>query len=435
MKKRMFTMIFAIILVIAVSIPCVSAATSELTTTKKVSFTAECSKPGYEFSVYKIADLKTTTNPYSVKYDVKVSSGEVQAMVADGNLSDANRAKILNALDKDTALAGATIIGTYKVDTDGSSKTFSNLAQGIYYVRATNFPSGVKKVTNSAFALPYYTAENGWVYDLDTINLAAKVEEDNPDIEKEITNSTKNNVNYTDVSIGDTVEFKIESSVVGAVNNVDVLDFKLNSYVVTDIMSKGLTLDQKSFALSLEDENDKNLAEISASDYTVNVTAEAGRDTNFTVSLKKDYLQKPGFYAADHVAIRFSAVLNKFATTEPVGNPNDAVKLTYRERLTATRSLFTHITFRYISWTRRARRFRARNLLCTRLRLTLRRRIKLLQQAPPIRTVLWCSAMPTTKKCCSKAESISSRRPKRPQATTAIPTSFLLKSPFPTATL
>ena len=311
MKKRMFTMIFAIILVIAVSIPCVSAATSELTTTKKVSFTAECSKPGYEFSVYKIADLKTTTNPYSVKYDVKVSSGEVQAMVADGNLSDANRAKILNALDKDTALAGATIVGTYKVDTDGSSKTFSNLAQGIYYVRATNFPSGVKKVTNSAFALPYYTAENGWVYDLDTINLAAKVEEDNPDIEKEITNSTKNNVNYTDVSIGDTVEFKIESSVVGAVNNVDVLDFKLNS---------------------LEDENDKNLAEVSASDYTVNVTAEAGRDTNFTVSLKKDYLQKPGFYAADHVAIRFSAVLNKFATTEPVGNPNDAVKLTYTNK-------------------------------------------------------------------------------------------------------
>ena len=233
MKKRMFTMIFAIIMVIAVSIPCVSAATSELVTTKKVSFTAECSKPGYEFSVYKIADLKTTSNPYSVKYDVKISSGEVRAAISDGNFSEANRAKILNALDKDTALAGASIVGTYKVDTDGASKTFSNMAQGIYYVRATNFPSGVKKVANSAFALPYYTAENGWVYNLDTINLAAKVEEDNPDIEKEITNSTQSNVNFTDVSIGDTVEFKIESSVVGAVNDVDVLDFKLNSYVVT----------------------------------------------------------------------------------------------------------------------------------------------------------------------------------------------------------
>ena len=42
MKKRMFTMLFAIIMVIAVSIPCVSAATSELTTAKKVSFTTEC---------------------------------------------------------------------------------------------------------------------------------------------------------------------------------------------------------------------------------------------------------------------------------------------------------------------------------------------------------------------------------------------------------
>ena len=81
----MFTMIFAIIMVIAVSIPCVSAATSELVTTKKVSFTAECSKPGYEFSVYKIADLKTTSNPYSVKYDVKISSGEVRAAISFGS--------------------------------------------------------------------------------------------------------------------------------------------------------------------------------------------------------------------------------------------------------------------------------------------------------------------------------------------------------------
>ena len=327
MKKRMFTMIFAIIMVIAVSIPCVSAATSELVTTKKVSFTAECSKPGYEFSVYKIADLKTTSNPYSVKYDVKISSGEVRAAISDGNFSEANRAKILHALDKDTALAGASIVGTYKVDTDGASKTFSNMAQGIYYVRATNFPSGVKKVANSAFALPYYTAENGWVYNLDTINLAAKVEEDNPDIEKEITNSTQSNVNFTDVSIGDTVEFKIESSVVGAVNDVDVLDFKLNSYVVTDVMSKGLTLNQKSFAVSLEDENDKNLAEIAASDYTVNVA-----DGKFTLTQGDTTL---GTFISDsqgRITILYDFDRNTDYTlteTEPpggyIGLPNPAV--------------------------------------------------------------------------------------------------------------
>ena len=177
MKKRIFTILFAVIMVIAISIPCVSAANTALTTTQKVSFTVECTKPGYEFSVYKIADLKTSTTPYSVQYDVKVNNAAVKAAVADGNLDDANRAKILNALDKDTALTGASIVGTYKVDSDGATKTFNNLAQGIYYVRATNYPADVKKVTNSAFALPYYTAENGWVYTLDNINLAEKVDD------------------------------------------------------------------------------------------------------------------------------------------------------------------------------------------------------------------------------------------------------------------
>ena len=58
MKKRIFTMLFAIIMVIAISVPYVSAANAALTTSEKVGFTVECSKPGYEFSVYKIADLE-----------------------------------------------------------------------------------------------------------------------------------------------------------------------------------------------------------------------------------------------------------------------------------------------------------------------------------------------------------------------------------------
>ena len=195
-------------MIIAITIPSFSAANTALNTSQKVSFTAECNKAGYEFSVYKIAFLVTSTSPYSVKYNANVSSAAVKAAIADGNITESERAKILNELYKDTALSGATIVGTYKVDTDGTRKTFSNLAQGIYYVRATNFPAGVKSVANSAFALPYYTAENGWVYNLDTINLASKVEEGTPIIEKKTTNSTKNNVNFTDVSIGDTLYYK-----------------------------------------------------------------------------------------------------------------------------------------------------------------------------------------------------------------------------------
>lgn len=332
MSKKFLTTIIAIVMIFAISIPSFSAANAALNTSQKVSFTAECNKAGYEFSVYKIASLVTTTSPYSVKYSPNVSAAAVRSAIADGNITESERAKVLNELDKDTSLSGASIIGTYKVDTDGASKTFTNLDQGIYYVRATNYPAGVKQVANSAFALPYYTAESGWVYNLDIINLASKVEEDNPTIEKIISNSTKNNVNFTDVSIGDTVNFEIKTSTVGAANAVSVLDFKLNSYVVSDAMSKGFTLNQSSFAVALKDNAGTTLSTLATTDYTVDVTAEVGRDTTFTVALNRSYLNKSDFYSADYVVITYSAVLNKYATTENTGNSNEAVKLTYSNK-------------------------------------------------------------------------------------------------------
>ena len=334
MKKRLISMLLAVFMVAAISIPFVSAATNaNLDTTQKVSITLNCNKAGYDFEVYKIADLVTTTsNPYSVKYDVKVNNAAVKTAVANGNFAEADRGKILDALDKDSELGGATVVGDYEVDEDGNTKTFNNLAQGIYYVRAINFPAGVKSVTNSCFALPYYTSDNGWTYSLDAINLAAKVAEEEPEIEKEITNSTKNDVHYTDVSLGETVNFEITTSVLGTVSEIPEHDFKLNSYVISDLMSKGLTLNQNSFVVSLADEDYDVISTIAPENYTVNVTAAEGQDTTFTVSLKKAYLQTADFYDAAYVLTDFSAVLNKYATTEVVGNPNEAVKLTYTNK-------------------------------------------------------------------------------------------------------
>ena len=332
MTKRFISMLLAIFIVAALSITFVSAATdADLDTTRKVSITLNCNKAGYDFEVYRIADLVKSTNPYSVKYDVKVNNAGVKTAVANGNFSEADRSKILDALDKDAGLGGASVVGDFEVDEDGNTKTFSNLPQGIYYVRAINFPAGVKAVTNSCFALPYCT-ENGWVYTIDAINLAAKVAEDEPEIEKEITNSTKGNVNYTDVSIGDTVEFEIASSVMGAVSEIPEHDFKLNSYVISDVMSKGLTLNQNSFVVSLADDDYNVISIIAPENYTVSVNAVEGQDTTFTVSLKKAYLKTAAFYDAAYVLTDFSAVLNKYATTETVGNPNEAVKLTYSNK-------------------------------------------------------------------------------------------------------
>ena len=166
-----------ILTIIIAAIPFASAATV-LDETKKVSFTVNCSKPGYTFEVFRVADLKTTsgsTNETSYSPLFDSISSEVKA---------GNSKNILAKLDSlspiNTAMpAGAVSCGTFASTTSTTTKTFSNLAQGIYYVKCTKYPAGVKSVTNSVFALPYYQ-NNTRVYTLSAINLANKVADDTP---------------------------------------------------------------------------------------------------------------------------------------------------------------------------------------------------------------------------------------------------------------
>ena len=66
-------------------------------------------------------------------------------------------------------------------------------------MKCTKFPAGVKSVTNSVFALPYFQ-NNSWVYTLSAINLANKVADDTPTTQKEILDRTlKYTVTGTDV--------------------------------------------------------------------------------------------------------------------------------------------------------------------------------------------------------------------------------------------
>ena len=120
MTKRLISILMAIFMITAIAVPVANAAgDNTLDTTKKVSITMNCDKAGYEFEVFKIADLVTATNPYTVKYDVKVDDAAVKTAIADGNFEEADRGKILSALDKDAELTGATTVGKYSVDTDG----------------------------------------------------------------------------------------------------------------------------------------------------------------------------------------------------------------------------------------------------------------------------------------------------------------------------
>lgn len=351
--KRLFSSFIAIALILMMAIPAVSAATTFLDTSKKVSFTVNCDTPGYTFNVYKVASLDSnSTSPYETKYTSLVSS--ITSSTVTQDIIDGNSVGLLADLDKIATSKLTNKVGSFgTTSATVTTKTFSNLDQGVFYVKAVNYPAGVKEVRNSVFALPYYPDnETGWTYELDDIELATKVDDEDITTKKVITNSTKNNENFTDVSLGDTVDFKINSTVTGekaheittpAGDKYWVEDFKLNSYYVTDEMSKGLTLDKNSFNVRLLDKNEQEIKTLngsgSAPDYTV--TYETGYDgsdntksTKFTVALTKSYLQKDEFYEDEvyYTSITYSAVLNDEAVVGPAGNPNTEGKISYSNK-------------------------------------------------------------------------------------------------------
>ena len=317
--------IIAMLMIVALSIVSIpfSASATSLKNDDNVKISVSCDKKGYTFEMYQVATLESTTsNPFETKYKSNVP--EIADTIKDGNTKDA-----LSQLDSiDTLPSSAKSYGTFDTD-KATEKTFSDLKQGIYYIRATEYPADVTKVENSILALPYYTSDKGWVYSYDTIELAKKVVETPPSTRKEITNSTKDNVNYTDVSFNDKIDFRLYNTVTGS------KQIKLTTYTVYDEMSKGLSLDSKSFSVYLADKDMNKIADIQKGDYTLNITkAKAGEQTDFNVALSKDYLAKNDFYENNvaYLIVDYSANLNKYAIIGKEGNPNTDAKLEYGNR-------------------------------------------------------------------------------------------------------
>ena len=88
--------------------------------------------------------------------------------------------------------------------------------------------------------------------------------------------SIASEVNYTDVSVGDTVEYALYNTVAGSTSN------KLEQYTVKDKMSKGLTFNKDSVKVYLADSSKAKLADLTKdTDYKLNVTSEGtGKDGN-----------------------------------------------------------------------------------------------------------------------------------------------------------
>lgn len=404
--KKGIVSALAATMAIASAVPAVSAATNiMIDNSRKVSFTTVCDEAGYTFQLYKIGTLTTSSDgTYRTGYNSLINDAAIKAALNDGfqdaSASTAKQSELLRLLEEKynptengnykpssanepaTDPLQAQVVANSQWTSSNSVKShkYENLDQGVYYVRAINWPAGVTYVRNSVFALPWFDKTDGWTYTIDDIPLATKVDAHPVKTYKTITNTTvteqqipaQHDVKMladqmhgvyqpaTDVNLGDIVNFEIRSTITGSDQ------MKLNSYFVTDSMSNGLTLDKNSFHMYLLDKDGNRISELKQGKPAASETAyqtaekdyvvyfdttnngEGTKSTDFKVYLTREFLHKNSnttkFYGtgsaqddnAVYTSITYSAMLNDKAVVGKAGNPNTEGKIEYSNKKNVT---------------------------------------------------------------------------------------------------
>lgn len=275
--KKIFAAFMAVMM-IALMIPFSASAASEYS----ANLTG---KAGYTVSVYKVADLDTTTG----KYTSTISSLQTELNKVEG----ADNKNVLKACD---AAAVSSAVET-KTFTDGDPTfNFTTDEAGVYYFKWTGTPAGVDStiISNSVISLPYYK-DGAWVKSY-TGTISSKVNDSTPTVVKKIENSDIDD-NNTTAAIGSDVTFTLTADTVGSRTE------KAKKYVLTDTMSAGLTYKEVK-----EVKVDGTV--VAPADYTVTPNGQT-----VEISFNDTYLNNAdsAFYTADKVYVTYVTTLNKNA--------------------------------------------------------------------------------------------------------------------------
>lgn len=275
--KKIFAAFIAVMM-IALMIPFSASAASEYS----ANLTG---KAGYTVSVYKVADLDTTTG----KYTSTISALQTELNKVEG----ADNKNVLRVCD---AAAVSSAVET-KTFTDGDPTfNFTTDEAGVYYFKWTGTPTGVDStiISNSVISLPYYK-DGAWVKSY-TGTISSKVNDSTPTVVKKIENSDIDD-NNTTAAIGSDVTFTLTADTVGSSTE------KAKKYVLTDTMSAGLTYKEVK-----EVKVDGTV--VAPADYTVTPNGQT-----VEISFNDTYLNNAdsAFYTADKVYVTYVATLNKDA--------------------------------------------------------------------------------------------------------------------------
>lgn len=278
-SKKIFAALLAVMMIVMM-IPSVAAA--------DYSYTLN-GKAGYGVTVYQIATYNETTGKYTA------TNEGIQTILDAGN--DAQ-----TLLAECDALEGLT--GGTEVDFDTALSQTKSVTAGAYYVKVTKTPAGVKSVTNSVFTLPTNDGLNTI-----TVNVADKVDDDQPSSTKKIVSGTER-VDAISQFIGKDVTFELTGDLTGTASQ------NLKSYVFTDTMSTGLTFKSVDTVNLVKADGTKDIKN--------NVTVSTVENNVFTVTLNNDVLTAADTYDYEKVVVTYTATLNAEAVIGSAGNPNSA---------------------------------------------------------------------------------------------------------------
>lgn len=307
--KKIFAAFIAVMM-IALMIPFSASAASEYS----ANLTG---KAGYTVSVYKVADLDTTTG----KYKSSITAIQDELNKVEG----ADNKNVLKACD---AAAVSTPVTTKTFSASDVTLDFSTTEPGVYYFKWTGTPAGVDSniISNSVISLPYYKEgkegkDSNWVNSY-TGTISAKVDDSTPTISKKIENSDIDDSNTT-AAIGSDVTFTLTADTVGTSTE------KAKKYKLTDTMSEGLTYKEVK-----EVKVDKNV--VSTDDYKVTQNGQT-----VDIEFASSYLSNgdSAFYKADKVYVTYVATVNTAALISIAGElkPNtNHVDLHYTNNMDVT---------------------------------------------------------------------------------------------------
>ena len=244
-----------------------------------------------------LAALKTAKFGDETPFSGCADASAVAKVLDDWTDDSANLQKFADIVSQH--LNTATVTGT------SGNKELKMTQPGYYFIKDQNESQDGKQ--NGAYT-DYILKV------VDSVEIDAK--EDVPSISKGIvTDEGLKPANA--VSIGDKVDFQLDSKV------PDMSAYEKYFFVVNDKMSDGLTFDEQTVKVYIDDLT----APISADYYEIQTGADAGAGNTFQIVMK-NFKTNYGDKSGKDIKITYSATLNEKADRSKVGNPN-TVNLTY----------------------------------------------------------------------------------------------------------